>query len=188
MENKECLKLGGSFDFKCWRPYGIGKIELFREFFYKHGKLFHRLEWEDENHNLVVNVGLQHILDVVFAGATQVNPWYTGLTDGTPTVAPGDTMASHAGWTEITAYSESVRQTYVDVRSSQSVSNTASPASFSINGSATTGGGFLTSDSTKGGTSGTLLCAVAFTGGDRSVQSGDTVEVTYTFTAADDGS
>ncbi|GAG46997.1 unnamed protein product, partial [marine sediment metagenome] len=34
-----------------------------------------------------------------------------GLTDGTPTPAAGDTMASHGGWTEVVAYDEGVRQT-----------------------------------------------------------------------------
>jgi len=146
-----------------------------------------RLKWKAEAHNLVVTVGLQHILDVVFAGSTQVNPWYVGLTAGSPSPAAGDTMASHAGWTEFTTYSESVRQTYTDARTGQSVDNDASKAAFSINGSGTVGGAFLVSDSTKGGSSGTLLCAVAATEGNRSVVSGDTINAKYTFSAADDG-
>jgi hypothetical protein len=44
------------------------------------------------------------------------------------------------------------------------------------------GGAFLTSNNTKGGTTGTLFSAVDFSApGDRSVVSGDTLTVTYTF-------
>ncbi len=161
----ESIKLGGVFKFECFDKLGNHK-------------------WTEEVHNLVVNDGINHSLDVLFTGATQTNPWYLGLTDGTPTVAATDTMSSHAGWVEVVAYSEGVRQTYVDVRTNQTVSNTASPAAFSINGTATVGGGFLSSNSTKSGTTGILLCAVAFTGGDRSVASGDTVNVTYNFTGS----
>jgi hypothetical protein len=54
--------------------------------------------------------------------------------------------------------------------------------SFSINGTTTVAGAFLTTDNTKGGTAGTLFSASDFTGGDRLLQSGDTLNVTYTFT------
>jgi hypothetical protein len=149
------------------------------------------LKWEDSFSNIVTNVGLQHILDILFVSATtQVDPWLVALVadnSAGSTIVAGDTMASHAGWTEDQNYSEGVRQTYVDVRSGQSVTNTASKASFSINGTTTISGAFLTSDNTKGGTSGTLLAGGNFTGGDRAVLSGDTLNITYTFTAADDG-
>jgi hypothetical protein len=150
------------------------------ECFDKNGKL----KWADEVHNLTVNEGLQHILDVTFAGGTQVNPWYIGLTDGSPTPSAADTMSSHGGWSEVVAYSEATREEYVDVRSGQSVTNSASPASFSINGSATVGGAFLSSNSVKSGTSGTLLAVAALTGGNRSAADGDTINVTYNFSGA----
>jgi hypothetical protein len=59
--------------------------------------------------------------------------------------------------------------------------NSASPAVFNINATATVGGAFLTSDNAKSGTTGTLFSASDFTTGDRSVVSGDTLNVTYTF-------
>jgi hypothetical protein len=150
------------------------------------------LKWEDTIDNLVVNEGLNHILDILFVSATaQVDPWYVGLTDASPTVAATDDAAnintSSQGWAEDQNYSEGVRQTYVDVRTAQSVDNSASKAAFSINGSTTVGGAFMISNSTKGGTTGELLCVGAFTGGNRAVVNGDTLNVTYTFTAADDG-
>jgi hypothetical protein len=149
------------------------------------------LKWENECDNLVTNVGLQHILDILFVSATaQVDPWYVGLINDNSAafdVQPADTMASHATWTEDQTYTEANRVTYVDVRSGQSVDNSGTTADFSINGTTVIAGAFLTSDNTKGGTSGTLLCGGAFTAGERSVINGDTLQVTYTFTAADDG-
>jgi hypothetical protein len=62
------------------------------------------------------------------------------------------------------------------------ISNSASPAAFTINATATVGGAFLISNSTKSGTTGILFSASDFQSpGDRSVASGDTLNVTYTF-------
>ena len=62
------------------------------------------------------------------------------------------------------------------------VTNSASPATFTINATATVGGAFLTSGSAKSGTTGTLFSAADFASpGDRSVVSGDILSVTYTF-------
>ena len=147
-----------------------------------------RVKWEDAFQNLVVNAGLDHLLDATLSAGTQITTWYVGLTDSSPTVAAGDTMASHAGWAEDQNYSEAVRQTWSDGGvSSQSVDNSASKATFSMNGTTTVGGAFLTSNSTKGGTTGTLYAVGAFSEGNRSVVNGDTIEVTATFTMADDG-
>lgn len=139
------------------------------------------IKWEDTTHNLVVNGGLQHILDVLFAGDTQVTTWYAGLTASTPTPAAADTLSSHTGWTEFTSYADN-RKEYVDVRSAQSVTNSASKASFAINGSGTVGGAFICSAAS--GTIGTLLAVSALSSGDRTVADGDTVELTYTFSAS----
>jgi hypothetical protein len=143
------------------------------------------LKWRETIDNLVVNEGLDDLLDKYFKGSAYTAAHYVGLTDGTPTVAAGDTMSSHAGWTEVQAYSEGSRQTFTPgTVASQSVDNSASKASFSINGTATVGGAFLTTNNTKGGTTGTLYGGGAFTGGDRSVANGDTLNVTVTATSA----
>lgn len=143
------------------------------------------VKWEDRWENLVVNSGLDHALDVTLSGGTQVATWYIGLTDGTPTVAAGDTMASHAGWVEVIDYTEAARVTWVDGGvSGQSADNSASTATFSINATTTIGGAFLTSDSTKNGTTGILYAAGAFSAGDKTLNSGDTLDVTATFTSA----
>jgi len=145
-------------------------------------------KWRAVAENLVVNVGLQHILDAVFSGATQVDPWYVMLASASPSPAAADTMASHAGWTEFTDYDEATRQIWVEVRSGQSMDNSASKAAFTISqDSSSIGGAALTSDNTKTGTSGTLMCCAAFTGGNKAADDDDTLEVQYAFSAADDG-
>ena len=100
-----------------------------------------------------------------------------------------DTMSSHGGWTEVTAYSQSTRPACTfgtPTTANPSVAtNSASQASFSINATTTVGGAFLTSNNTKGGTTGTLFSAADFSSpGDRSVVSGDTLSVTYTLSLA----
>lgn len=141
-------------------------------------------KWRDSIQNLVTNAGEDYMLDVGLSGATATTTWYVGLTDSSPTTAEADTMSSHSGWTEDQNYTEANRVTWTDGGvSGQSVDNSASVASFSINATTTIGGAFLTSNNTKGGTTGTLYAVGAFSGGNRSVVNGDTLEVTATFTA-----
>lgn len=68
-----------------------------------------------------------------------------------------DTMASHAGWTELTSYSESVRQTWVNTGTSGgSITNTPG-AVFTCNDASSAIGWALVTNSTKSGTTGTLI-------------------------------
>jgi hypothetical protein len=149
------------------------------------------LKWEAESKNLVVNVGLQDMNAKYFTGSAYTAAWYLGLygAGASNTPAAGDTMSSHAGWTENTTYSNATRPACtfgVPTTANPSVAtNSASPASFSINGTTTVGGAFLVSNSTKGGSTGTLYSAADFSApGDRSVVSGDTLTVTYTLSLA----
>jgi hypothetical protein len=144
------------------------------------------LKWEENNHNLVVNVGIQYMAGVALTSTTQITTWYIGLWGAGASNAPaaGDTMSSHAGWTEFTGYSGSSRisPTFTAATNANpSVVTNATAAAFSINASGTVGGAFLTSGSLKSGTTGTLFSGSDFTGGDRAVVSGDTLNVTYTF-------
>lgn len=146
------------------------------------------LKWSESMHNLVVNVGLQDMNTKYFTGSSYTATWYIGLYGAAASNNPaaGDTAASHAGWTEVTAYSQATRPAATfgtaTTANPSVISNTASPAQFSINGTTTVGGAFLISNNTKGGTTGTLFSAADFQSpGDRSVVSGDTLNVTYTF-------
>jgi hypothetical protein len=165
----EKAKAGGVFTVQCFDKDG-------------------QLKWQAQEHNLVVNVGLKDMNEKYFTGSSYTAAWYLGLYGAAATNDPaaGDTMASHAGWTEVTAYSEATRPQAVFGTATTAdpsvISNSASVAVFSINGTATVGGAFLTSNNTKGGTTGTLFSAGDFQSpGDRSVVSGDTLNVTYQF-------
>ena len=149
------------------------------------------LKWTAESKNLVVNGGLQYMAGTALTSVAQVTTWYLGLygAGASNTPAASDTMSSHAGWTENTTYSNATRVAAVFVTATTAnpsiVTNAASPAAFNINGTTTIGGAFLTSSSTKGGTTGTLFSAADFgSPGDRSVVNGDTLSVTYQFSLA----
>ena len=150
-----------------------------------------KLKWEAQSKNLVVNVGLAYMAGSALTSVAQITSWYIGLygAGASNTPAAADTMSSHAGWTEVVAYSNATRvaATFVTATTANPsvVTNTASPATFNINGTTTVGGAFLTSGSAKSGTAGTLFSAADFgSPGDRSVVSSDTLSVTYTFSLA----
>jgi hypothetical protein len=149
------------------------------------------LKWSADSKNLVVNAGLAYMAGTALTSVAQITTWYIGLygAGASNTPAAGDTMSSHAGWTEVTDYSNATRvaATFVTATTANPsvVTNAASPATFNINGTTTVGGAFLTSGSAKGGTTGTLFSAADFSSpGDRSVVSGDIISVTYTFSLA----
>lgn len=166
-----------------------GLLEILRaksiyvfECFDKDGKL----RWREEVPNIVVNAGLNDVLDKYFKGSTYTAAHYVGLVDnsGFSAFAAGDTMGSHAGWAEFTSYSGSNRPTLtLGSVSGQSVDNSASKASYSISGSGTIKGAFVSTGQTKGGTTGTLYSEAAFAA-NRTVENGDTLNVTVTLTAA----
>ena len=145
-----------------------------------------KLKWVDEFDNLVVDEGLNDNLDKYFKGSNYTAAFYVGLTDGSPTPSASDTMSSHSGWNEVTAYSESARPTLtLGTVSNKSVDNSANKAQFTINADNTTiGGAFVTTDSTKGGTSGILYGVGAFSSGDKTLDNGDVLQVTITLTAS----
>ena len=136
------------------------------------------VKWRETVRNLFTNAGLNYLLDSGFGGTE-----YLGLKgSGTPNAA--DTMTSHSTWSEITAYTEGARPTYSHAAAaSQQVTNSASKATFSINATTTVYGIFCTTNSTNGGTTGTLISATDFASS-KGADSGDTLEVTYTVTAA----
>jgi hypothetical protein len=169
MIDSETAGAGGVFSLECYGSDGT-------------------LKWAAESHNLVVNAGLQDMNAKYFTGSSYTAAWYLGVygAGASSTPAAGDTMSSHAGWAEVTGYSESTRPACVfgtPTTANPSVAtNSSSVAVFSINASNTIGGSFLTSNSTKGGTTGTLFSAVDFSSpGDRAVVSGDELRLTYTF-------
>lgn len=141
-----------------------------------------RVRWEEHADNLVVTAGLNDILDKYYKGATYTAAHFVGL-KAAGTIAAGDTMASHAGWTEVhTTYSQATRPALtLGTVSGGSVSNSASKATYSITGTVTVAGAFVATNSTKNGTTGTLVGATDFSVA-RACENADTLEVTVTAT------
>lgn len=145
------------------------------------------LKWVAESSNLVVNQGLQDMNTQYFKGVLYSASFFLGLITGpaaSTTFAAGDTLATHLGWTEFTDYSGTRKAMTFGTASTADpsvISNTASPASFAITGAGgIVAGAFLCT--VASGTSGVLFSEADFQSpGDRTVVSGDTLNVTYTF-------
>ena len=149
------------------------------------------LKWADTIENVVCTVGKNLALDTYLAGSsyTVVGP-YMGLISSTSysAVAAADTMSSHSGWLEA---GNANAPTYTAPRktcawSAASAGSKALSAAlvFAITGTGTVKGCFITygsgAVSTIDNTSGTLYSAGLFTGGDKVVANGDTLNVSYT--------
>lgn len=157
------VRVGGVFRIKC---------------FDKHGNL----KWIDEAKNLVPDAAINDLISVWLAGGTQDTTWFIGLKEaGTPAAA--DTLASHASWSENSDYSGDRKAWTLGSVSAKSVSNSASPASFTFTAdSLTIAGCFICSVAT--GTTGLLVCAADFSAARSGIMTNDVLEVTYTFTGA----
>lgn len=139
--------------------------------------------------NIVTNEGLDSVLDVYLNAATQITVWY--LTLFVDNITP---LATHTaavpGTTEITVteVAEAIRETYnANASSGQSIDNVAGPVaqyiadtSFTAWGAQLFGGG----TSAFGNTAGTLWSS-SLLGSSKSMVALDTIDITYTFTAAD---
>src|SRR5690606_1225274 len=145
-----------------------------------------KVKWVERVTNLVVDTGLDHMLDATLSAGPQVTTRVIGLIDDSPTIAPGDTMSAHAGGSDATAYDQATPPQWLDGGvSNQTVSNSGSPAEFTISANGTgIGGAFLASNSTKGGTTGTLFSATAFTGGDKTLGDDDVLRVVVSYSIA----
>lgn len=146
-------------------------------------------KWSDTFHNLVVNEGLQDMNSKYFQGSGYTAAWYLGLVQGPgsgTTYAAGNTLATHAGWTELvpgTAYTGNRKAVTFGTASTADpsvITNSASPSSFAMLVNSTVVAGALLCNAASG-TSGVLFSAGDFTGGDKTVDNGDTLNVTYTF-------
>lgn len=144
------------------------------------------VKWEESTHNLVVNEGLQDMNTQYFKGSSYTAAFFLGLIAGPGSgtaYAATDTLASHVGWSEFTNYSGARKTVAFGSATSAdpSVIATSSAVSFSITSSGgTVAGAFLCTVSS--GTSGVLFSEADFQSpGDRVVVSGDTLNVTYTF-------
>jgi hypothetical protein len=147
--------------------------------FWRNGYLF---AVRGNPHNLVVNTGLTYLL----ASGVSLTE-YIFLTEGAITPAAADTMASHAGWTESTAYDETTRVAWSHNAAASQTVATATPSTFTASATKTMSGAGLCSANDKGGSTGTLITVAPFTGGSQVVDDNDILYVSVTGTATDDG-
>jgi hypothetical protein len=170
---QEAARAQGRFDVECFDKDG-------------------RLKWRDTIENVVTTVGKNLALDTFLAGAgyTVVGPFMGLISSVSYGAGPvvGDSMGSHAGWTEAGAANA---PTYTAPRKTCAWSAAAAGAkalsaalAFVFTGDGTVKGCFLVygtgAVSTIDNTSGILYSGGLFTGGDKIVVNTDTLNVTYT--------
>lgn len=177
------------------RGSGMKELSLIKGTYYakcigKDGKV----KWEDTIENLVTDVGANELLDLALGGSG-TSTFFLGLISsvGWSQVANADTMSSHAGWAEAgngTNYpnwdtpASNARATITWNSASSRSKAISSAASFSIatNGGTVKGCFIVFSTgavATNNNTGGVLLSAGTFSGGDKVVSDGDTLQVSY---------
>jgi len=140
--------------------------------------------------NICPNAYIDHVLDVVHSGGTAVATWYVALFSDNHTPAAGDTYAT-PGYTEATSYDEATRPVWTEAGvSSQSITNSASKANFTMNGNdASIYGAALVSSPTPGNTAatGNVLGPVSqFSGGAISgISDDDVLKIYITISGSD---
>lgn len=154
------------------------------------------LKWRDEFDNAVMTEGKNAALTHFLKGSTYTASQVIGLISDTSYTTPDaadtasaiNTTGSANGWNEATTGVAAARQTPTFGTASAGSISLSSSASFSIVGSATLKGCFVLCRSAAGtapttavgNTNGALWSAGAFSGGDRAVQNGDTLNISYT--------
>jgi hypothetical protein len=162
---------GGVFHFQCFDKDG-------------------NLKWEEKTHNLVVNQGLQNMNTQFFKGVSYSAAWYIGLVNNSPTpsFSANDTLDSHGGWDEVVptvGYSGNRKAATFGTATTADpsvISNSGSPAQFSMSTTVTVNGAFLCNAASGSLITDVLFSVAAFQSpGNRSVVNGDTLNVTYQF-------
>lgn len=138
----------------------------------------------DLSPNIIPTEGLNHLLDVLVHGSTQISPWYIALFEGNVTPAANLTGATFASTcTETTAYNETARVPYNEgAAAAGATDNGANRAVFTMNATKTIYGGAMLSTSPKSDATGLILAASKFSAS-RAVIAADELAVKYTLTA-----
>lgn len=167
---------------------GIARLRKIRELQAELASIPLETKWADDFRNTVLTAGKNDLLDKYFAGSSYTAAWYMGLISSSSysAISAADTSASHAGWLEAGSgndptYSQSNRPTISFSAASSGSKATASACAFSITSTGTAKGAFIITNNTKDGSTGVMYSAGLFTGGDRAVLNGDTINVTGTW-------
>ena len=143
--------------------------------------------------NTFTTEGLAYLLNIIFGTTSKVASaiWYVGIFKSNVTPALGDTAAVKLG--AAGTYGECQDADYdapatnkpaytIAATSTATCTNSASPATFTMNASITVYGAFLSTQAAKTATTGYLMCAKAFSSS-RAVIADDVLAVTYAITA-----
>lgn len=156
------------------------------------GEYFDRVnggEWRRAE-NLVVNEGIAHILNVALGAKAKTAKYYLALFSGnTAPVATWTALSFAAVASEVVSgtegYTNATRPEWVPVDTNgNSIDNMAAAAQLTIatSGTLTVTGAALLTNSTKGGTTGTLVSASKYPVA-RTFQNGDIYEIGYRLSA-----
>lgn len=164
---EESVHVHGFFDVACFGPDG-------------------KLKWRETIRNLVTTLGKDDLLNKFLKGSAYTQTFRMGLC-GAGTKAVGDSQLTHAGWLEVglanaPTYTGNRKDVVMGVASGGS---SVSPVqAFAITSLGTVAGCFTNNggSATKDDTTGVLYSAGDFTTGSKAVDSGDTLNVTYTAT------
>ena len=159
------------------------------------GEYFDRVnggEWQT-THNLVVNEGLAHLLNVAMGTTAKPAGYYLALFSGATAPAANWTAANFASVAaEIVSLTEGYTNATRPQWTPQNTStnsidnfNTVAQVTIATSSQLTVTGAAMLTNSTKGGTTGTLISASKYTAA-RVFQDGDEYEIGYrlSFTAA----
>ncbi len=157
---------------------------------FRDGRLIHTC---DQGGNTFTTEGMAYLLNIIFGTTSKTGSaiFYVGIFKNNVTPAVGDTAAAKLG--AAGAYGECQDADYdspatdkpsytIATTSTATCTNAASPASFTIAGSITVYGAFLSTSKAKTATDGYLMCAKKF-GTPRAVIDNDVLSVTYAITA-----
>lgn len=160
-------------------------LKLSGKFFWEHHSASGLLLAKGVIPNAVVTAALNDILEVYFRSGTQKASWFVGLIDSASfsALSAADTISSHSGWTESVSYTEAARQAWNAAAAVSGRMAASTRAAFTMNSSITLKGLFVASNSTKGGTTGTLWATALFPA-DKTFATGEVLSTAYNLTAA----
>lgn len=159
------LELGGEFYAVCW----------------ENGRKL----WRERFHNGITAAALLHILETQFRGGTAVTQWYMGPITLVSDVSSADTMASHAGWTEVTDnYDEATRPAWSPPAASGGKLKNTTTTEFTFNASTVCDGIAIISQNDKSDLTGGTLWATGKFSTPRTFVAGQQLRVFYELTAS----
>lgn len=115
-------------------------------------------------HNLIPQVGIDHIVGLIRGSGSPISSWYVGLFEGNYVPSAAVTAADlQTNVLESQTYDEAARPAWVHAYDGTGViDNLANRAVFTFNAAKTIYGAFLISSSTKGGSTGLLFSIARF--------------------------